>query len=112
MEPLLDKRPWGEFRQYTLNEVSTVKIITVKSGGMLSKQFHYHREELWVMLDDGLQVEIGGKKILAKKEDQFFIPKKTTHRISSEMGGRFLEIAFGKFDENDIVRMEDNYGRK
>src|SRR3989338_1465332 len=103
MGSLLDKRPWGEFKRYTLNEISTVKIITMKAGGVLSRQFHYQREELWVMLDDGLLVEIDSSKIVARKGDEFFIPKKTVHRVSSEKGGRFLEIAFGHFDESDIV---------
>lgn len=111
MDFLVDKRPWGEFKQFAHNKECTVKIITVKPGGILSKQYHHHRDELWVILDDGLIVEIGDETMLARKNDEFFISKGTIHRVSSEKGGRFLEIALGDFDENDIVRLEDNYGR-
>ena len=79
--------------------------------GILSKQYHHHRDELWVILDDGIIVEIDDETMLAKKGDEFFIPKGTVHRVSSEKGGRFMEIAFGDFDEKDIVRLDDKYGR-
>ena len=111
MDFLLDKRPWGEFKQFVHNKECTVKIITVKQGGILSKQYHHHRDELWVILDDGIIVEIDDETMLAKKGDEFFIPKGTVHRVSSEKGGRFMEIAFGDFDEKDIVRLDDKYGR-
>ena len=51
-----EKRPWGGFRRYTHNELSTVKVITVKPGEVLSLQYHHHRDELWVALDPGLRV--------------------------------------------------------
>ncbi|RME55024.1 cupin domain-containing protein [Candidatus Woesearchaeota archaeon] len=108
---VLDNRPWGSFKQYTLNERSTVKILTINANGKLSKQVHKKRDELWVILDKGIIVEIDDKKIKAKPGDEFFIPKNTTHRLSSKTGGRVLEISFGKFDENDIERIEDVYGR-
>ncbi|MBI4154418.1 phosphomannose isomerase type II C-terminal cupin domain [Candidatus Woesearchaeota archaeon] len=111
MDKVLEKRPWGEFRQFAHNEICTVKIITILPGGVLSKQYHHHRDEFWVMLDDGIKVEIGDTATAAKKDEEFFIPKGTVHRVSSEQGGRFLEIAFGDFDEKDIVRIDDRYGR-
>ena len=46
-------KPWGGFEQYTHNLPSTVKIITVAPGGTLSRQYHHHRDELWVVLDPG-----------------------------------------------------------
>ncbi len=44
---------WGYFEQYSHNLSSTVKIITVEPAGMLSRQYHDHRDELWVVLDPG-----------------------------------------------------------
>jgi mannose-1-phosphate guanylyltransferase/mannose-6-phosphate isomerase len=108
---VVDERPWGRFVQYTSNQVSTVKILYVKANGVLSKQKHKMRDELWVMLDDGMKVEIDGKVLFPKKGEDMFIPRNTLHRLSSKKGGRVLEIAFGKFDENDIERAEDVYGR-
>lgn len=111
METLVVEKPWGKFEQYSLNEKSTVKIITVKKGEILSLQSHQLREEMWVTLDDGLIAEIGGKEIPLNKGDRVIIPKKTKHRIRAEKKARFLEISFGEFDENDIKRYEDKYGR-
>ena len=110
---IIDERPWGKFEQFTHNEVSTVKILTVKPGEKLSLQYHYNREEFWRVLSGEPIVLVGDEEKQAKKGDEFFIAKEANHRL---MGGNetaeILEIAFGDFDENDIVRVEDNYGRK
>jgi mannose-6-phosphate isomerase-like protein (cupin superfamily) len=55
------EKPWGSFEQYTYNLPSTVKIITVAPGGVLSRQYHHRRDELWVMLDEGACVELDGE---------------------------------------------------
>ena len=56
-------KPWGRFEQYTHNLPSTVKIITVAPGGTLSRQYHHHRDELWVVLDPGARVELDGEAL-------------------------------------------------
>lgn len=108
-----DHRPWGWFRRYTLNEPSTVKIITVDPGQSLSEQRHRQREELWVVLDEGLQVEIDGTTTVATAGQEFLVPTGAVHRMSciGEQPCRVLEIAFGTFDEDDIERLSDDYGR-
>lgn len=112
MEPIIDVRPWGQFKQYTLNEKTTVKIISVKAGEALSLQYHAHRKELWVVLSGSGTMQIGDKTIAAKKGDEFIVEPGVHHRISGSAEPiEFLEIAFGDFDENDIVRLEDKYGR-
>jgi len=107
-----EKRPWGFFKVFASNEKCTVKIIHVDAGQVLSKQYHDKRDELWVMLDDALTVEIGEKIFNPEKDEEIFIPKGTVHRLSSEKGGDILEVSFGEFDEKDIIRVEDKYGRK
>lgn len=107
-----DARPWGRFRQYAHNQNVTVKVIEVHAGEKLSLQRHGQRDELWVVLDAGLVIEIGDDTVTADRGDEFLIPRGTTHRVSGgETGGRFLEVAFGEFDEDDIERLEDVYGR-
>ncbi len=108
-----DIRPWGNFKQYVYNEECTVKIITVDPNQMLSNQAHKKRDELWVIIDDGLRVELDDKIIDPKPGDEIVIPRNTKHRLSS-LGkkGRVLEVSFGYFDENDIERFDDIYGRK
>ncbi len=104
-------KPWGFFEQFAMNEQCTVKILHVKPGASLSRQYHKNREELWVVLDDGMVVEIDGKITRPSKGERVFIHKGATHRLSSKAGGRVLEISTGFFDEGDIVRLEDKYGR-
>jgi mannose-6-phosphate isomerase len=107
-----DRRPWGRFRRYTHNEATTVKVITVDAGQELSLQRHEHRDELWVMLDPGLSVRVGDEVVDAAAGDEFLIPRGTLHRVGAgPTAGRFLEVAFGRFDEDDIERVEDQYGR-
>lgn len=105
------KKPWGEFTQYTHNQPVTVKIIAVKKGGVLSLQMHRKRDELWIPLDSGLIAQVGGKKTKCVVGQKIFVPRQTKHRMSATKTARFLEISFGEFDENDIVRFEDKYGR-
>lgn len=107
------KKPWGRFEQYAHNHPSTVKIITVEPGGTLSYQYHDHRDELWVILDEGARVEIGDETTYPNPGEELFIPRRTAHRLSCVGEGqiRLLEVSFGVFDEDDIVRLEDAYGR-
>ena len=107
------EKPWGYFEQYTHNLPCTVKIITVSAGGTLSRQYHQKRDELWVVLDPGARVELDGEVLDPEVEEKLFIPRETVHRLSAVGAGevRILEISFGTFDEDDIVRLEDVYGR-
>lgn len=111
--PITSQRPWGGFTQFSLNEPVTVKIIEVKAKAELSLQRHAHRAELWVALDRGLQVEVDGRAWQPAVEEQVWIPAGATHRLSApgDQGGRILEVAFGHFDEDDIERLSDRYGR-
>lgn len=106
------KRPWGAFRQFTANEESSVKIITIEPNGELSLQYHNDRSEFWRVLVGRPTVTIGTKVTKAKEGDEFLIGKKKHHRIKAgKTKVVFLEIAFGAFDEKDIVRLQDKYGR-
>jgi len=107
------EKPWGRFEQYTHNLPCTVKVITVVPGGKLSRQYHHGRDELWVVLDEGACVELDGKVLHPSPGEKLFIPRETVHRLSSigEGEARILEISFGDFEEDDIVRLEDVYGR-
>lgn len=107
------EKPWGKFEQYTHNLACTVKIITVAPGGTLSRQYHHQRDELWVVLDPGAWVELDDKVLSPETGDEVFISRGTVHRLSStgDKPVRILEVSFGEFDEEDIVRLEDVYGR-
>lgn len=109
---LKEERPWGGFEQFTQNSLSTVKIILVKKGEAFSLQYHNNRTEFWKILSGTPEVTIGKSTMQAKRGDEFEILPKTKHRICSvNTDTEFLEISLGEFDEKDIVRLEDKYGR-
>ncbi len=107
-----EERPWGAFERFTLNEQTTVKIITVKPGEAFSLQTHAHRDEFWRVLSGSGTIRLGQEGREAHEGDTFFILRGTEHRATGGPEGlAFLEIAFGDFDESDITRLEDKYGR-
>ena len=109
---LIDKRPWGMFEQFTLNEKSTVKIITVNPNKKLSLQTHKNRKEYWYFLDNPAKIILNNKTIKMKKGSSIIINKGDKHRIIGlTKPARILEISFGDFKETDILRIEDDYGR-
>ena len=112
MNKYFEKRPWGNFEQFCKNKVCTVKIIAVNPGEELSLQYHHHRDEFWKIIFGSAKIIINKQVINGKKEDEFFIPQGTKHRIRAEDAAvKILEISFGKFSEEDIVRLKDKYGR-
>jgi mannose-1-phosphate guanylyltransferase/mannose-1-phosphate guanylyltransferase/mannose-6-phosphate isomerase len=105
-------RPWGNFERFTLNEETTVKIITVAPDEAFSLQTHTHRGEFWRILSGYGTITLDDAELEAHAGDEFFISQGSRHRAHSGPEGlSFLEIAFGTFDENDITRLEDKYGR-
>ena len=107
-----EQRPWGNFERFTLNEQTTVKIITVNAGEAFSLQTHEHRDEFWRVLKGSGTIRLDDMDHDAHEGDVFFSPRQTMHRARGGPDGlTFLEIAFGTFDENDIKRIEDRYGR-
>ncbi len=112
MKKYIENRPWGKFEQFTHNEKSTVKIISVKPRQKLSLQYHKKRTEFWRFLDNEAKVTINKKTIKVKAGSEVIIKKGTLHTVEAlKKPVRFLEIAEGNFDENDIIRIEDKYGR-
>ncbi|MGM0580517.1 MAG: phosphomannose isomerase type II C-terminal cupin domain [Bacteroidota bacterium] len=112
MSKYTERRPWGNFEQFTHNESSTVKLINVEAHAELSLQYHKNRSEFWKVVEGAPIIVIGDKKVTAGKGDEFFIPQLTPHQIITHAKpASILEIAFGDFDENDIIRIRDKYNR-
>ena len=111
-EPYQESRPWGWFRQFTHNEETTVKVLAINAGAVLSLQSHEQRSEFWRVLSGAPIVIIDDTETVAKPGDEFFVPQGAKHRLKGgEVDSQVLEIAFGTFDEDDITRYEDVYGR-
>ena len=112
LKPFTEKRPWGWFRKFIENEKHSVKILFVKKGEVFCLQKHHYRDEFWRVLSGIPDITIGDEVVRAKVGDEFEIPPETKHQISASISdAEILEISRGKFDENDIIRIEDKYGR-
>jgi mannose-6-phosphate isomerase-like protein (cupin superfamily) len=107
------EKPWGEVRVYTMNQTSTVKLITLEPNQETSIHYHQLRDDMWVILDDGLEVRIGERVYRPRAGDEFVIPAEQSHQIRSLGGrGKVLEIDFGFTSEDDTHRLADRYGRE
>jgi mannose-6-phosphate isomerase len=107
-----ENRPWGSFEDFTLNETSTVKILHVAPGMRFSLQKHTHRSEYWKVLEGDGILQLNDEVRSVKVGDEIDIPTGTLHRLTGgEHGIAVLEISLGEFDENDIIRTEDDFGR-
>jgi len=105
-------RPWGSFEKFNENEQCTVKLLYIKPGSRLSLQYHNKRQEFWKIIKGSGTVEIQDKKSTLSEGDNIFIPSGAKHRIQAGNSGcTVLEISYGSFDEDDIVRIEDDYNR-
>lgn len=109
---MIEEKPWGHFRQYVFNQPCSVKLITLSPNQETSLHFHNLRDDMWVILDDGLKVQIGHEVHETKAGEEYVIPAEQLHRIiSTGKKGRVLEIAFGYTTEEDNLRIKDEYGR-
>ncbi len=106
-------RPWGEFKQYAFNEDCTVSLMQVKPGMRLSLQSHTGRAELWIVLDDGAQVQVGEEICDCIAGQEIWIPANEKHRLTcvGDSPCRVLEVAFGNWQQADIARYEDDFAR-
>lgn len=107
-------RPWGDYRTVDSGERFQVKRITVKPGGKLSLQKHYHRAEHWVVVRGTAIVQCGEERRLLHENQSIYIPIGTEHRLENpgKLPLQLIEVQSGAYlGEDDIVRMSDSYGR-
>lgn len=106
------ERPWGSFKQFANNEEVTVSLMTVLPGQRLSLQSHTGRAEKWIVLDDGAIIQVNDDVYHLNAGDEVWIPANARHRLSSAGAKvRVLEVAFGNWQQEDIVRYDDDYKR-
>lgn len=113
MQRLRQEKPREYFDRYAHNLPCTVKIITVEPGGMVSRRYHCHRDQVWVVLDVGAEVELSDEVLRPVLGDELLVPRGVSHRLScpGERPIKLLGISFGVFDEEGIVCFEDVYER-
>jgi mannose-1-phosphate guanylyltransferase/mannose-6-phosphate isomerase len=107
-------RPWGHYEVLILGERFQVKRIVVKPGEKLSLQKHFHRAEHWVVVAGSAIVTRDHEEVLVRENESIYLPLGCTHRLFNP--GRIplslIEVQSGAYlGEDDIVRIEDTYGR-
>jgi mannose-6-phosphate isomerase-like protein (cupin superfamily) len=107
------EKPWGNYEVLSQDASHWHKRITVKLGHRLSLQTHEDRDEFWIVESGRGSVRIGDRSADASAGKTFFIPRGTKHRITNWYHTPlvFTEIAMGNVSEDDIIRIEDDYGR-
>tara|TARA_B100000686_G_C16793492_1_gene980474 strand:- start:2002 stop:3435 length:1434 start_codon:yes stop_codon:yes gene_type:complete len=108
------KRPWGSFYSLIVGKKFQIKLIKVQVGGELSLQFHRHRSEHWVVTSGSALIQINDKKFVANEGEHCFIAVGDKHRLSNYAQSELMlvEVQIGDYlGEDDIVRLEDSYGR-
>ncbi len=108
------KKPWGHYDVIKETDRYKEKIITIYQNKRISLQKHEKRDEFWKIEQGIAEVILNSKKLKLSKNDELFIQKESIHRVKN-IGKNDLiikEIQTGEyFGEDDIIRLEDDYGR-
>ncbi|CAH1662188.1 Mannose-6-phosphate isomerase / Mannose-1-phosphate guanylyl transferase [Hyphomicrobiales bacterium] len=107
-------RPWGKYLSVDMGERYQVKRITVKPGGILSLQKHYHRAEHWVVVRGTAEVTRNDETIIVHETESIYLPIGCVHRMANpgKIPLELIEVQVGSYlGEDDIVRIEDVYRR-
>ncbi len=107
-------RPWGHYDSIDFGDRHQVKRITVKPGAKLSVQMHHHRAEHWVVVRGTAKVHCDDEIIMLSENQSTYIPLGAVHALENpgKIDLEVIEVQSGSYlGEDDIVRLEDRYGR-
>jgi mannose-1-phosphate guanylyltransferase/mannose-6-phosphate isomerase len=107
-------RPWGEYTVLEEGPRYKIKRIVVNPGAKLSLQMHHHRSEHWVVVKGTAKVTIRAKVMYIQENESAYVPKSTPHRLENpgKIPLEIIEVQNGEYvGEDDIVRLDDEYGR-
>lgn len=107
-------RPWGTYTVLEEGAHFKIKRLVVKPGHALSLQMHYHRSEHWVVVSGTAKVVNGSSEKLVRMNESTYIPAGTMHRLLNPgtIDLVLIEVQSGQYlGEDDIVRVDDQYGR-
>ena len=110
----VEERPWGNYHIIAKNTGYQIKEIIVFKNSKLSLQKHKSRSEFWQIVKGKSKITIDQKEYYLKEKEHVYIPKNSIHRIENigEEKLIFIEIQLGEdLNEEDIIRLEDDYGR-
>ncbi len=113
--PKFDQRPWGNFTVLDEGDGFKVKRIEVLPNKRLSYQKHKQRTEHWFVVRGIAKVTLNGEEFLVKNGEAIDITVGTAHRVENPNDEEmlvFIETQTGTyFGEDDIIRLEDDFGR-
>ena len=111
---MIIERPWGTYEVLTTSDTHQVKRIVVRPGQRLSYQTHEQRSEYWVIVAGTGTITLDGQDAMCLAGDAFIVDQNMPHRIANTGTEElvFIETQLGLyFGEDDIVRLEDDFGR-
>lgn len=107
-------RPWGSYTVLLESTLYKLKKIAVKPGAKLSLQKHFHRSEHWIVTSGTAIVTVGEAETVLKANESTYIPIGSVHRLENPglIPLIIIEAQVGEYlEEDDIVRLEDDYNR-
>jgi len=107
-------RPWGFYESLITGERFQVKRIVVSPGGKLSLQSHFHRAEHWIVVNGTARVTRDAETLILRENESTYLPLGCVHRLENPgiIPLTLIEVQSGAYlGEDDIVRIEDTYGR-
>ena len=112
--PTIIKKPWGHEEIWAQGAVYAGKILVIQKGHRLSRQYHKVKDESIYVLDGTLILEIGPKESMERfilpEGSSWRIERRTIHRFAAPASGCIL-IEVSTPEDDDVVRLEDDYGR-
>lgn len=111
-----NKRPWGAYKSYIGGDDWHLKTLHLTAGSRLSLQRHKDRDEFWMLTEGDATATLGSARdalteVPLVKGEMIAVPRGTYHRLTTREGSSIVEVMQGRYDEDDIERFEDDYGR-
>jgi len=107
-------RPWGSYTVLEEGSQYKIKRIEVKPGASLSLQLHHHRSEHWIVVSGAAKIVNGSTEMLLTSNQSSYIQAGHPHRLSNPgvLPLILIEVQSGEYlGEDDIIRLQDHYGR-
>lgn len=110
-----ERRPWGSWEVLDVGPGYKIKRITVEPHSRLSLQTHVHRAEHWLVVVGLATCTVGENRVQARAGTHIFVPRGSVHRLANDQAEALIiiEAQVGRYTgEDDIVRLQDDYGRR
>ena len=110
----LETRPWGGYVILIDDEYCKVKKLIINPKKRFSLQYHSKRTETWTIVKGKVEITLGDKKTIYSYGQTISVPVGTIHRIENigDEAAEIIEVQTGTyFGEDDIIRLEDDFGR-